>query len=69
MHQNRSPSVSQALTATILITGENIPVGSFSNSYLKWNLGEPYFIENYLLEKKAPSKNMCNKLGSPGNNC
>jgi hypothetical protein len=35
-----------------------------SSSYLQGNLGEPYFIGNKLLEKKALSRNTFNLIGS-----
>jgi hypothetical protein len=35
------------------------------NSCFQGNLGEKYFNENYMLEKKATSRKTCNKIGSP----
>jgi hypothetical protein len=40
----------------------NISMGNFSNSYYQRNLEGTNFIENEVIEKKAPSRNLCNKI-------
>jgi hypothetical protein len=45
-----------------MVSSENIRVGT---SFLTVISREPYSIEDCSLEKKAPSKNTCNKIDSP----
>jgi hypothetical protein len=52
-----------------IAVGNEVPYNYYngnliSSPYSLGNLGEPYSIENWLLEKKAPRRNTCNKIGS-----